>query len=89
MSYETIELNTPHQKILQSLFLNGEMIAKEMDFMSYNNVYKPLRKLVEGGYISKRYVQNVRTGRGNRRYIQAFELTEKGRNYISQRKWRV
>jgi len=86
---KTTKLNISHQRILQSLFLNDEMIAKDMNFMSTNNIYKPLRELCEKGLISRRFVRNVKSGRGCKRYIQSYKLTEKGRDYIEKRRWRV
>ncbi len=82
---EKLEL-TNKQKLMDGLFINGKMTAKQMklSFISGRDPYGILKKLVEKDLVSQSYVKNF-SGRGYK-YLLAFELTEKGKKYISKRK---
>ncbi len=77
---------TGKQKLMEGLFINGKMTAKQMrlSFISRREPYGILKKLVAKDLVSQGYVKNF-SGRG-RKYYLAFELTEKGKKYVSKRK---
>ena len=74
------------QMIIDHLFFNGKMTIRQMklNFISDRYIYRILHLLGSKGLVSQTYVRNFAdTGR---KYVQAYELTEKGKNYISNGK---
>ncbi len=79
------ELKSRHLAVLEKLLIKGEMTVRELKLKSKSNIYEVLRQLVKWGHISRHYIQNVDSLSG-RRYIHAYVLTEKGKEYLEGRK---
>ena len=83
---EKLKLTVKQQKLMEGLFINGKLTVKQMivTFKTDSDPYRYLLSLVDKGFISQSYVKNF-SGKGSK-YVQAFELTEKGKKYVSKRK---
>jgi len=82
---EKLKLTDKQQKLMEGLFIKGKVTVRQMNFpfISGRDPYAMLEKLVEKDLVSQSYVKNF-SGRGHK-FLLAFELTEKGKKYISNR----
>ena len=82
---EKLKLTVKQQKLMEGLFIKGKVTVRQMNFpfISGRDPYAMLEKLVEKDLVSQSYVKNF-SGRGHK-YLLSYELTEKGKKYISNR----